>query len=359
MAIQRLSLEEFLEKAKHHPLLDVRSPGEYSHAHIPGAHSLPLFSDEERKVVGTAYKQESREKAIKIGLRYFGKKMVEMVEEVEALAAKSDPDSPAKTVLVHCWRGGMRSAGVAWLLDLYGFKVYTLIGGYKTFRHWVLQQFEKEYPITIIGGYTGSAKTHVLKQLRELGDTVIDMEAIANHKGSAFGNIGLPPQPSQEMFENLLAMELHTASQANAGLIWMEDESQRIGDVNIPSNFFHFMRTRPVLFLDIPFEERLNHIVSEYGGLDKERLVNSVERIQKRLGGLETKNTLNHLAEGDIKEAFRILLGYYDKWYGKSMQLRENWQELVEKHPCPDCDPVTNARMLQQIISSKAEKIDG
>src|SRR5690348_9334071 len=129
MPIKKLSITEFLKLSHQHPVLDVRSPGEYSHAHIPGAYSLPLFTDEERKVVGTTYKQQSREAAIKVGLDYFGPKMRSMVEEVEKLCEKRG----GKTVLVHCWRGGMRSAGVAWLLDLYGFKVYTLVGGYKFF----------------------------------------------------------------------------------------------------------------------------------------------------------------------------------------------------------------------------------
>jgi tRNA 2-selenouridine synthase len=161
MAIKKLTIEEFLQLAKRHPVLDVRSPGEYAHAHIPGAGSLPLFSDEERAVVGTAYKQQNREKAIKIGLDYFGVKMRPMVEAVEALMVGKKKKGPVdgepveeNAVLVHCWRGGMRSAGVAWLLDLYGFKVYTLVGGYKAYRNWVLQQFEKKYAFNILGGYT-------------------------------------------------------------------------------------------------------------------------------------------------------------------------------------------------------------
>src|SRR5688572_23632446 len=114
MGIKRIAIEEFLELSKQYPVLDVRSPGEYIHAHIPGAYSLPLFTDEQRKIVGTTYKQESREKAIKIGLKYFGKKMVEMVEEVEKIVDSWQLTVNTKTILVHCWRGGMRSAGVAW-----------------------------------------------------------------------------------------------------------------------------------------------------------------------------------------------------------------------------------------------------
>src|SRR6476619_2099461 len=145
MAVERISIEQFLALASENPVLDVRSPGEYKHAHIPGAYSLPLFTDEERKVVGTAYKQKSREEAIKIGLDYFGSKMRPMVEEAEKLTANK-----RNTVLIYCWRGGMRSAGVAWLMDLYGFKVYTLAGGYKAFRNYVLQSFEHPYEFKIV-----------------------------------------------------------------------------------------------------------------------------------------------------------------------------------------------------------------
>ena len=146
MAVQKINIEQFLQLSAECTILDVRSPGEYVHAHIPGALSLPLFTDDERKVVGTAYKQQSRETAIKIGLDYFGVKMSGMVEQVENILTqqKNKASASQKTVLVHCWRGGMRSAGVAWLLDLYGFKVYTLSGGYKVYRQWVRLQFEKK-----------------------------------------------------------------------------------------------------------------------------------------------------------------------------------------------------------------------
>ena len=314
VAIQKITIEEFLRLAELHPIFDVRSPGEYTHAHIPSAYSLPLFSDEERKVVGTAYKQESRETAIKIGLDYFGAKMKKIVEEAELIVQShksgvrnvqttdSKPFIP-NAVLIHCWRGGMRSAGVAWLLDLYGFKVYTLVGGYKVFRKWTLQQFEKEYAFNIIGGYTGSGKTLLLHELKKKNRSIIDLEALANHKGSAFGGMG--PQPSQEMFENVLAVSLNKKGLTPT---YMEDESQRIGNLQI--------------------------------------LVNAVIRIQKRLGGLETKNAINFLLEDNIKESFRILLKYYDKWYGKALLNRENLSSLLNKIPCLDVDTTTNVQKI-------------
>ena len=374
MAIQKLTIEEFLQLAKQHPVFDVRSPGEFIHAHIPNAISLPLFTDEERKIVGTAYKQQSKQAAIKLGLDFFGVKMKKMVEGVESLVAdrkslaeKSHPltnndQQPTNAVLVHCWRGGMRSAGVAWLLDLYGFKVYTLVGGYKVYRKWVLAQFEQQYNFKIIGGYTGTGKTLVLNELSKQHST-IDLEALAHHKGSAFGALGELPQPKQEMFENLpaerladirwLLAEKTPSQQANdqrPTCIWLEDESQRIGNLQIPMPLWYTIRKCPVYFLNIPFEERLDYLTEEYGKFTKEQLVNAIIRIQKRLGGLETKNAINHLLENNHKECFRILLTYYDKWYEKGLHNRENLTALLNKIPCSGVDTLINT---QKILSCR------
>lgn len=361
MAITKLTVPEFLLLARQHPVLDVRSPGEFDHAHIPGAHSLPLFNNEERKVVGTAYKQESKQKAVKIGLKYFGSNMVQMVEQVEQLVKHADGEA-LPTVLVHCWRGGMRSAGVAWLLDLYGFKVYTLVGGYKAYRNWVLEQFEKKYNIQILGGYTGSGKTEVLKAMKAKGAAVIDLEGLAHHKGSAFGALGQAPQPSQEYFENQLATELwqiqtSTAAGANQDngasiidpIIYMEDESQRIGLVNIPTVFFQQMRQKKVCFLEIPFDERLNFIVANYGKFEKEKLIAAVVRVKKKLGGLETKMAVNALIEDDVRLCFAVLLKYYDKLYNKGLLRREDPNNQVQTIVCNTVDADVNAAAIMRL----------
>ncbi|HSF45848.1 MAG TPA: tRNA 2-selenouridine(34) synthase MnmH, partial [Chitinophagaceae bacterium] len=262
-------------------------------------------------------KQESREKAIKLGLDFFGVKMRKMVEDVEVLLKGEEH----KQVVVHCWRGGMRSAGVAWLLDLYGFKVYTLIGGYKTYRRWVLDFIKKDHDLHILGGYTGSGKTEVLHYLKELGNPVVDLEGLAHHKGSAFGAIGQPKQPSQEMFENLIASHLHH-EEMRGQPVWLEDESQRMGLLNLPPEFWSTMRTKTNYFIDVPFENRLQYITKHYGKLPKGELAAAITRIQKRLGGLETKTALNFLAEDNLPECFRILLYYYDKLYKKALENR-------------------------------------
>lgn len=364
--LEKLNIASFLELANGALLLDVRSPSEYRHASLPGAINLPLFSDEERAVVGTAYKQQSRQQAIKIGLDYFGPKMRKMVEEVESLLFhRSMPDGekttgnthPQKnTVLLYCWRGGMRSGAVGWLLNLYGFDVKILTGGYKSFRRWVLEKFTQPYRLNVLGGYTGSGKTQMLKALAAEGEPVIDLEALAGHKGSAFGHIGMPPQPSQEMFENLLAVSLETVSgefhmhaqhqpSVATAPVWVEDESQRLGSINIPAPFWQTMRRSPVFFLDIDFEERLKHIVEEYGACPQQKLAEGILRISKRLGGLETKKAIACLNEDNVQACFRLLLEYYDKQYLKALHNRENLSALLTTISCTATD-ATPIRLL-------------
>jgi tRNA 2-selenouridine synthase len=343
MAIQKMTIEDFVAVANTGIVIDVRSPSEFEHAHIQHAFSLPLFNDEERALVGTTYKQKSREDAIKIGLPLFGNKMLPMIELVEKWVGdfKKKNKTENVSIYVHCWRGGMRSAAVAWLLDLYGFKVHQLIGGYKAYRNWVLAQFKKNYTLKVIGGYTGSGKTEILKELDKQRFSVIDLEGLAHHKGSAFGAMGQEKQPSQEMFENILARALFALADKT---ILIEDESQRIGTVMLPTPFFKLLRSSDCYFIKIPFESRLDFIVQGYGSFKAEDLIAATYRIQKRLGGLETKLAINHILEKDIKAAFHILLSYYDKWYEKDRKMIPIEANKVA--------PIENAKLIELCINS-------
>ncbi|OFY84652.1 MAG: tRNA 2-selenouridine(34) synthase MnmH [Bacteroidetes bacterium RIFCSPLOWO2_12_FULL_35_15] len=301
-----INIHDFIELSKEHPIFDVRSPGEYNYGHIPGAISLPLFTDEERAVIGTAYKKESREAAVNKGLAFFGPKMKE-------LATTAKKSTKGTIFLVHCWRGGMRSASVAWLLELYGFKVYLLIGGYKSYRHFVLESFSEDRKIVILGGRTGSGKTIILKELEKLGEQIIDLEQLAHHKGSSFGALGETPQPTQEMFENELFLQLQQTDKNKT--VWLEDESNRIGSMVIPSSLFDKMRACKNVFIDLPFEIRSQYLTEEYGKFKPEDLKDAIKRIEKRLGGLATKTALEAIDSGNIKHAFELCLIYYDKTY--------------------------------------------
>lgn len=312
-----ISVSEFLELSKEHPMFDVRSPGEFEYGHIPGANSLPLFTDEERAIIGTAYKQVSREAAVNKGIEFFGPKM-------KALADEAKSKNKGTVFLVHCWRGGMRSASVAWLLELYGRKVYLLKGGYKAYRNVVLEKFSEERELLILGGGTGSGKTLILHELEKLGEQVLDLEKLAHHKGSAFGGLGETPQPTQEMFENELFFQLLKAD--NKKPLWVEDESVLIGNRVIPKALYVNMKSAKAVFMNIPFDVRVQHITNEYGKFDKEDLKKAVLRITKRLGGLSTKKAIEAIDAGNIKDAFALCLDYYDKTYdyGKSKRTKES-----------------------------------
>ena len=348
MGVQKTE-EGVFENLSDYLIIDVRSPGEYAHAHIPNAFSLPLFTDEERAAIGTTYKQESREAAIKLGLPFFGTKMQNMIEQVEGWAAHYEKTNAKKpTILVHCWRGGMRSVAVAWLLDLYGFKTEQLSGGYKAYRNWVLAQFEKNYTMKVLGGFTGSGKTEILLQLQKSKIPVIDLEGLANHKGSAFGALGQNEQASQEQFENNLARTLFYISTQHP-YFWIEDESQRIGTNMLPISFFKNMRNSVCYFIDIPFEYRLQFIVEAYGRFAIADLIAATLRIQKRLGGLETKTAVNFLVENNVEAAFSILLKYYDKVYQKNIETAAIPKFKTEKIVASEVHSIHNAGLLMHL----------
>jgi tRNA 2-selenouridine synthase len=355
MGILTVEIEEFIRLSLIHPILDVRSPSEYKHAHIPLSKSLPLFDDQERTIVGTIYKNQSRENAIKKGLEYFGRKMSKIIEDAEEVT-KNHVNSGSKTILIHCWRGGMRSAGIAWLLDLYGFKVITLKGGYKSFRNWVLDTLLEPFPFIIIGGYTGSGKTEIIHELTTKHKYfTIYLEGIACHKGSAFGAIGQNAQPTQEMFENLLAFDIYKIKVdelfIDKRFVFIEDESQRIGTINLPQGFWINLKSCPTIFLEIPFKERLEYITNHYGKLDKNQLAAAITRIQKRLGGLETKLSLGFLLDEDFESCFSILLNYYDKLYKKALERKSEFLNSVTRLQCDDVEKSTNTLKIISILN--------
>jgi tRNA 2-selenouridine synthase len=275
--------------------------------------------------------------------------MHDMIEQVEGWMNEYEKRNDKKPIiLVHCWRGGMRSAAVAWLLDLYGFKTEQLTGGYKAYRNWVLAQFEKNYSMKVLGGFTGSGKTEILLQLQKSKLPVIDLEGLANHKGSAFGALGQNEQATQEQFENNLANALLKIT-AEHPYFWIEDESQRIGTNMLPITFFKQLRNSICYFIDIPFESRLQFIVQAYGKFAVADLIAATLRIQKRLGGLETKTAVNLLVEKNIEGAFSILLKYYDKVYLKNLETAAIPKFKTEKIVASEVNPIDNAVLFMHL----------
>jgi len=311
--MKSVSVQEFLELSKQHPVIDVRTPAEFEHGHIPGAVNIPLFSNEERAIIGTIYKQEGKKPAMLKGMELVSPKFSEFLRSAETV-------SNTGTLLVHCWRGGMRSGGMAWLFEWYGFKVFTLKDGYKSFRRMVLETFKQPRELKILAGRTGSGKTLILKEIEKLGQTIIDLEEIAHHKGSAFGTLGETPPPTQEMFENELAVSLLNIPADKK--IWLEDESQNIGKRIIPNDLWYQMRAANVYYVDIPLEKRVEYLVEAYGKYSKEELIESIEKIRKRVGFQHSKAAIEAIHNGDLKKACEISLVYYDKSYDHGVAKR-------------------------------------
>ncbi len=292
-------------------LIDVRSPKEYLQGHWPGAKNIPLFDNDERALIGTTYKKNGREKAILLGLKIITPRLEELKELLKREIIQSSKD----TLKFYCWRGGLRSTSIAHFANLLGFKVVLLDGGYKTYRTWSLKQFEKEWPLRLIGGRTGTGKTSLLQELTKMKISTIDLEGIANHKGSSFGGIGLPPQPSCEQYENLIAEELFVAEKSLAKGIWLEAESANLGKCRIPNKLFIQMKNAPVLIIKRSKEERVAILVKEYSLHGKEKLKQATLRISKRLGPQRTNKALESIQNGLWEEACLAMLDYYDKCY--------------------------------------------
>ncbi|MBK7149024.1 MAG: tRNA 2-selenouridine(34) synthase MnmH [Bacteroidetes bacterium] len=337
--IKPLAIEEFLTQSQGHLVLDVRSEGEYEQGHIPHALNLPLFTNEERKQVGTTYKQKSKNEAILQGLDMVGKKMGDFVRFAQPLIQDNK-------IFIHCWRGGMRSGSMAWLFNLFGYEVYTLQWGYKKYRHYVLGVLAAPRPYIVIGGKTGSGKTRVLQALKDKGEQVIDLEQLAHHKGSAFGMLGQPKQPSSEQFENLLALQLSAMDASRA--IWLEDESMRIGTVVLQQGFWKQMRSAPLLVLEVPAAERIQQLVQDYAGHSIEGLENSLLHIQKRLGHEQWKTAVEKLHEKDFAEVARIALHYYDKTYSYGLTVKEAEEVVVLPFAAIDPEEISTALLAQK-----------
>ncbi len=304
-----IPISEFLEAARQLPIIDVRSPAEFEKGHIPGAFNIPLFSNEERARIGTSYKQQGKDPAVLLGLEIVGPRLASFVKQAAVLTRE-------KKVLVHCWRGGMRSSSFAWLLNTSGIEAVTLRGGYKAYRHLVQKSFEKKLNLIVLGGETGSGKTDILKQIALRGEQMLDLEGFAHHKGSSFGALGQLPQPSSEAFENHLSDALRKLDTSKR--IWVEDESRSIGRVFIPDPFWIQMKTAPLICIELSKNVRIGRLLAEYGLFSKQELEAAVLRIQKRLGGLATKQCLEALAAGELGVVADITLTYYDKAYNHS-----------------------------------------
>jgi len=308
-------VESFLEASG--PVVDVRSPCEFAKGHLPGALNLPLFTDPERQRIGTTYRQQGREAAVSLGLRLVGGRLEELGQALRQALAGREADA---TLRVHCWRGGLRASSVAWLAELLGLPVVLLQGGYKHYRRWALEQFEQPRPLWVLAGRTGTGKTDLLLELAAMGEAVIDLEALAHHRGSSFGGLGLPAQPSNEHYENRLALALWNGRAAST--LWLEAESVQVGRCRIPAGLWRQMQRAPALEIARPLSERLERLVAVYGPQGVEPLREATLRIAGRLGPERTRLALEAIDQRDWAGACRRMLDYYDRCYDHDVQRR-------------------------------------
>ena len=340
---EKISITDFLERSKYLPVIDVRSPGEFQQGHIPGAINLPLFENEERSIVGTIFKNSGRDAAILKGLELAGPKLAGFVKKMHRIA-------PQGEIMIHCWRGGMRSDHMGWLFDQAGFKTAILTGGYKSYRKFVRESFSAPSGIVVLGGLTGSSKTDILHQLKIMGKQVLDLEMFACHKGSAFGALGQPSQRTNEQFEN----DIHSSwKDINfSQTLWIEDESRTIGNVYIPDPLFDLMGNSPMIKIEIDKAARIRRLVKEYSGFDPVLLKDSINKISEKLGGTRTKQAITAVDSNDFEAVAELVLTYYDKAYDHAVSRRMN-QKITTIKLLTD-DPLQNAKDILNCYKNHA-----
>lgn len=303
-----------------HCIVDARTPLEFAEDHLPGAINVPLLSNEERVEIGTLYKQQGAHIARIRGLELTAGRFPQIVAGIAAAAS----DRP---ILVYCWRGGLRSKTIASILELTGYPVKQLTGGYKAFRNQVSAFFDNFVPsarLVVLHGMTGIGKTTLLGILAGRGESTVDLEGIACHRGSAFGSLGLSQEHlTQKRFETLL---WDTFRKLPAGkTIYLEGESRRIGRMTLPGNLYEVMGESIKVWCTASLETRVKRLTAEYGLREYEAgLTEALDRIKKRLGGDKYAEIAGYLQRWEMEPFMtELIVSYYDKLYYKVRA----WQE--------------------------------
>ena len=311
-------------------LVDARSPAEFSAATIPGAINVPLLDDEQRREVGLLYRQEGKQAARLLGLRLVSPKIPELISRVLEAKPSHLP------VLVFCWRGGMRSRALVQFLDLAGVPARQMAGGHKAFRQHVLEFFAtgRWGRMIVLRGLTGVGKTTLLHRLADAGWPTLDLEGLANHRGSAFGSLGLQPQPSQKMFEALLWDRLRHVSAE--GFAVTEGESRHIGRLVQPPRFYESLQQEKSIWIFAPLDARIENILADYPARDelRELFRSRLQTLKERLGK-EAVAEFEQLLDGSHwKDLVReLMVRYYDPLYRYTLPERrievgiENFQQ--------------------------------
>lgn len=294
-----------------HCIVDVRTPLEFAEDHLPGAINVPILTNPERVEIGTLYKQQGPQIAKERGLQLTCHRFPAIVATIAEAAA-------GRPVLVYCWRGGLRSESVALLLEMTGYPVVKLSGGYKSFRAVVtafFEDFTPPAPLVVLHGMTGSGKTEFLQRLARNGWSTVDLEGLARHRGSAFGSLGMGEQPSQKQFETSLWDAFRTLAPKRP--IILEGESKRIGRLTLPGNLYEVMAENAKIWCEVSVETRVNRLATEYARETyRQPMAEALERISRKLGGEQYASLKQMLDSWDVTALARGLIeNYYDRLY--------------------------------------------
>jgi tRNA 2-selenouridine synthase len=311
-----------------HLVVDARTPFEYEEDHLPGAVNVPLLTNEERVEIGTIYKQIGPLEARLRGLELTAHRFPAMVDEIAAAAG-------GRPILVYCWRGGLRSRTVVAILELTGFHAVQLQGGYKAFRSRVIASFEPfrpAGPLVVLHGMTGIGKTTFLLGLDSTYFSVIDLEGLACHRGSAFGELGLCQTLTQKRFETLLWDAFRKLPPGKPVII--EGESKRIGKVALPGELYEVMQQSVKVWCEASLETRVRRLIVEYGNPEyRAEMEVALTRIKKRLGGEKFAEIAGYLTRWEMEPFMTELIGqYYDKVYYKTRDWREDCTLSLEDY---------------------------
>lgn len=301
-----ISADLFLKEKHFYPVIDVRSPAEFTLGHLPAAINIPVFNNEERAIVGTTYTKIGTAEAIEKGKEIAAAKLNYYIERMREAATE-------RTALMYCWRGGMRSREMAHFYESNGFRIKVLEGGYKAYRTYIRRQFNTKADIRIVGGYTGTGKTEILAALKELGCQVIDLEGLANHKGSVFGHLGQKEQPTSQNFENLLFEIWNDLDPERP--VWLEHESLNVGNIFIPDTLYQNILMGKLFFIEVELKRRIERILNEYADFPVDELIHSISRIERRIGKERLHQLTTMLMCGQFEKVTEELLAYYDKAY--------------------------------------------
>jgi tRNA 2-selenouridine synthase len=313
-------------------VIDVRSPAEYADDHAPGAVNLPVLSDAERARVGTIYKQVSPFEARKVGAALVSRNIARHLDE--HFADKPKDYRP----LLYCWRGGQRSGSFALVLSQIGFRVTVLQGGYKTYRGEVMDGLRERpaaFRYRILAGATGSGKTLVLRAIAAAGGQVLDLEALANHRGSLLGAEPDSPQPAQRLFESRLYHRLRQLDPARPA--WVEAESNRIGDLQVPVELWRLLKAAGGVELKVPPAERTHHLLRHYRHFTEQpdRLKELLRRLRHKLGGPTVEAWCADVDAGQWERfVANVLEQHYDPAYTRSF--RQNYPHVTDAVDLPD-----------------------